>query len=152
MSETQVISSLYLPIVDAKLLLPNVNVAEVIEYVKPSPKENVPSFYLGDIEWRGIELPLISFELVTGKEAPERNPEIRIAVLNSVGTDNKALPFLGLLTQGLPRLVKVSSDLVQEGENTTSPAELGRVKVDGEDAIIPNLEHLEEVVLSLQKG
>ncbi len=149
MSDSEIIASLYLPLDSGKLLLPNVSVAEVIEYIKPDLKGGGPDYYLGDIEWRGIKLPLLSFEQANGEEKPTRSSLVRIAVLNSIGTDPKKLPFFGIVTQGLPRLVKVSKDIINQAESSDAPAEHSRIRVDGEDAIIPNLGYLESLAIEL---
>ncbi len=151
MPELQVISSLYLPIGEENLLLPNVSVAEVVEYIRPQERSDVPDFYLGDIVWRGLALPLISFEVANGSPKPKKSADVRIAVLNSAGSDNEKLPFLAIMTQGIPRLVKVSSELIQEDGEAQGPAEASRVKVDGEPAIIPNLPYLESLALATKK-
>lgn len=149
MPESEIISSLYLPITDGKLVLPNVSVAEVIEYSRPTMREGFPHYYLGDISWRGIDVPLLSFEEINGGSRPPKNTEVRIAVLNNVGTDSKKLPFVAIVTQGLPRLVKVSEDIIQQAVDSTLPAEHSRIRVDGEDAIIPNLSYLESLAINL---
>lgn len=149
MPESEIISSLYLPITDGKLVLPNVAVAEVIEYSRPKVKEGFPHYYLGDISWRGIDVPLLSFEEVNGGDRPPKNTEVRIAVLNNTGTDSKRLPFVAILTQGLPRLVKVSEDIIQHASKSDLPAEHSRIRVDGEEAVIPNLNYLESLAINL---
>lgn len=149
MPESEIIASLYLPISEGKLVLPNVAVAEVIEYSSPKPKEGFPHYYLGDISWRGIDVPLLSFEEVNGGTRPPKNTGVRIAVLNNIGTDSKRLPFVAILTQGLPRLVKVSEDIIQQAANSEFPAEHSRIRIDGEDAVIPNLDYLESLAINL---
>ena len=149
MSESEIISSLYLPIGEGKLVLPNVAVAEVIEYSRPKAKEGFPQYYLGDISWRGIDVPLLSFEEVNGRARPPKNTEVRIAVLNNVGTDSKKLPFVAILTQGLPRLIKISEDIIQNATKSNFPAEHSRIRVDGEEAVIPNLDYLESLAINL---
>jgi len=62
------IPSLLLPIADGKLLLPTVSVAEMLPYKSPQkPKVEsaigeIPEWYIGDLIWRGIMVPMISFE------------------------------------------------------------------------------------------
>jgi chemosensory pili system protein ChpC len=112
-------------------------------------REGFPHYFLGDISWRGIDVPLLSFEEVNGGSRPPKNTEVRIAVLNNVGTDAKKLPFVAILTQGLPRLVKVSEDIIQQAVKSDLPAEHSRIRVDGEDAIIPNLSYLESLAINL---
>lgn len=151
-SDLEVISSLYLPIDEGKLILPNVSVAEVIEYVRPEARaglETAPEYFLGDIVWRGLKVPLFSFELLSGQQSPAKNTRVRIAVLNSVGSDPKKVPFISIVTQGLPRLVKVSKDLIQDEQNSESLAVQSVIRVDGEVATVPDLAYIESLALSL---
>ncbi|KZZ77140.1 hypothetical protein A3765_23600, partial [Oleiphilus sp. HI0130] len=119
------------------------------EYSRPKVKEGFPHYYLGDISWRGIDVPLLSFEEVNGGDRPPKNTEVRIAVLNNTGTDSQRLPFVAILTQGLPRLVKVSEDIIQHASKSDLPAEHSRIRVDGEEAVIPNLNYLESLAINL---
>jgi chemosensory pili system protein ChpC len=147
MSEAQsVIASLYLPMAGDKLLLPNVSVAEVVGYQEPVKSPGTPDHYLGLVRWRGIDVPLICFELANRTGQYEHAPGARIAVINTIGEQTERIPFFALLTQGIPRLIKVSSELIKEGEKPVGPAESLRVRVDGEDAIIPNIDYLETLV------
>ncbi len=147
MSEVQsVMASLYLPMAGDKLLLPNVSVAEVVGYQEPTRTENTPDYYLGMVRWRGIDIPLICYELANRTGRYECAPSARIAVINTIGEQARRIPFFALLTQGIPRLVKVSSDLIKEGDKAVGPAEAMRVRIDGEDAVIPNLDYLESLV------
>jgi len=61
-----IIASLYLPVTGNSLVLPNVSVAEIVDYKTPEPVEDTPEWFLGNIEWRGVTLPVISYELFGG--------------------------------------------------------------------------------------
>ena len=52
------------------LVLPNTCIAEVINYIEPTPVEDAPEWFLGNILWRGITIPIVSFE-----EANDRFPD-----------------------------------------------------------------------------
>lgn len=141
-----VIASLYLPMAGDKLLLPNVCVAEVVAYQDPVKPKKAPDYYLGLVKWRGIDVPLVCYEVANKTGKFERAPGARIAVINTIGAQSDRIPFFAMVTQGIPRLVKVASELIKEGDKTAGPAELARVRVDGEDAVIPNVEFLESLV------
>lgn len=149
MSESQqiIISSLYLPINDGKLLLPNVSVAEVVDYQKPQKDTDGPDYYLGQVSWRGIKVPVISFEIVNGKKQGAHSSSSRLAVINTIGEHHGKLSFFAIVTQGIPRLVKVSEDLIKNTRKKKHNADAAIVRVDGEEAIIPNLEYLESLVI-----
>ena len=145
MSDTQkIIACLYLPVNQQQLLLPNVSVAEVVGYQAPVIQSDKPDFFLGYVTWRGINIPLISSELANGQTTNKATPNARIVVINSIGEHNESLPFFAILTQGIPRLVKVASDLIKPVKShVANKAEISCIKLDGEEAIIPNLPYLE---------
>lgn len=145
MSDTQkIIACLYLPVNQQQLLLPNVSVAEVVGYQAPEVPSEKADYFLGYVSWRGIKIPLISYELANDKSAYKVSANTRIAVINSIGEHHSELPFFAILTQGIPRLVKVASDLIKSAKgHTANKAEKSSIKLDGEEAIIPDLPYLE---------
>ena len=144
---SEIISSFYLPILGRKLLLPNVSVAEVVEFQAPEPaSDDVPDYYLGKVRWRGLMLPLLSFELANG-ESYEQASTARIAVINSIDESNEQLPFFAFVTQGIPRLVKITEEAIDAIKSDLGDAEAARGRVDGEEASIPNLNYLESLVV-----
>ncbi|MDX1451325.1 MAG: chemotaxis protein CheW [Oleiphilaceae bacterium] len=150
MSETlEIISSLYLPVSNAKLLLPNVTVAEVVAYQEPKTKKGAPDYFLGTVAWRGIEIPLLSYEIANGAKSVKPSKDARIAVINTIGEHSEKLPFFAIVTQGIPRLVKVSDELIKKSRKKGGDADLMLVRLDGEDAVIPNVTHLESLLLPL---
>ena len=67
MSDTaQIIRGVLIQVADARLLLPNATIAEVLSYADPDRVENAPDWLLGRIRWRGWQLPLVSFSRFTG--------------------------------------------------------------------------------------
>lgn len=56
------LTGLLLPLSDRTLLLPNVAVAELIAYRNPQVAAGLPQWYLGQVAWRDLRLPLLSFE------------------------------------------------------------------------------------------
>jgi chemosensory pili system protein ChpC len=137
-----------IPLHGARLILPNTAIAEIVPYSEPEPLEDAPAFLLGRMSWRGQEIPLISFEAVCGKDAPALNPRARLAVLNTLN-GNAALPFFAVLTQGIPQLLQVSEANLQPigHETLLSPMTLCQVLVNGEPAVIPDLDALESELL-----
>ena len=55
------LTGLLVPLADRTLLLPNVAVAELIPYRAPQVSEGMPEWFLGQIAWRDLRLPLLSF-------------------------------------------------------------------------------------------
>lgn len=144
-SQQEIIASLYLPIHNDKLLLPNVSVAEVVDYQEPTKTTDAPDYFLGSVRWRGLNVPVISFEIAKGKATCKTSDTARIAVINAIGPQRDKLPFIAIVTQGIPRLVKVSSELIKNTRKKKSDVDAAIVRVEGEEATIPNIEYLESL-------
>ena len=140
------ISSLFIPVAGKNLLLPNAAVAEIIDYVPPSPAKSAPDWFLGHVQWRGVQLPVVSYDIANGAEGGGTSPRARIAVINTVGEHHQQLPFFAIVTQGIPRLVKVQEEEISEQEQAVGIADRMNVRVSGEDAAIPNIEYLENLI------
>lgn len=143
------IATLLIPVSGKLLVLPNVSVAEVIPWREPTREEDVPNWYLGRIQWRAVEVPVVSFEAINDEPFATQGRNRRIAILNNV-TGDSSLPFCGIVTEGLPRLMRVMSDeIVEDADALRGPAETLRVFVSGERAAIPDVGYLQQKVLEL---
>lgn len=143
------LATLLLPVHEKQLVLPNVTVAEIIPYSEPVAEEDVPAWYLGSFYWRNISVPLISFEAINAEAFTSESETMRIAVLNGV-LDNEKLPFCGVITQGVPRLMRLMPDEVASDDSEAcGPAEISHVLVSGEKAVIPNLDFIQQELIKL---
>jgi chemosensory pili system protein ChpC len=145
--KAQEVASLLIPIQGRLLLAPNVTVAEIVPVSQVIPVENAPVWYLGNCSWREQTIPLLSFEVMNGEEKPGVAQRSRFAVINTTGV-NESLPFIAILTQGLPRLARVTEEEITEREDADNKAfELMHVSWAGEEAVIPNVEAMERAFL-----
>ena len=145
---TSILGSLLIPLQNKLLLLPNVSVAELIPFKKPVPatKTKTPDWHLGTLSWRGVSVPVISFEVLNGDTAAELDDDTRIAVFNEAG-DSEKLPFFAMVTRGIPRSIKITAVDVVKNNEKVGPAEVMAVTVQGEQAIIPNVDFIEKAIL-----
>ena len=138
------LTALLLPLADRYLLLPNVAIAELIDYQHGEPSSDSPPWHLRQITWRDHALPLISFEaacgspLVIGERA-------RIVILNTL-SGNPALKYIAMVVQGIPSSYKVDSQL-SFVDVPLSPLERAAVQIGDHVAKIPDLLALERLVL-----
>lgn len=143
------IHSLLLPLQDHQLLLPNAAVAEITEYRPAEVPDGMPAWCLGKVAWRGLEIPLISYEAFIGEEVPEESSRFRIAVLNTLNK-NADTPFIGVVLKGIPRLFTAGSEtVVAEAGAAAVEGILARVQAVGEAAMIPDIDALERSVVGL---
>lgn len=136
------LTGLILPLAERSLLLPNVAVAELIDYQAGDPCVDTPAWHLGLIDWRNLRLPLISLEAISGQEAVI-GPRSRIVVLNALGEASGR--FLALLIQGIPRSCQLDSQLSYV-DVPLAPLELAAVQVGEVVARVPDLEALTALV------
>lgn len=143
----QEVASLLIPLQGRLLLAPNVTVAEIVPVSQVIPVADAPAWYLGNCNWREQTIPLFSFEVMNGEEKPGVASRSRFAVLNTTGA-HESLPFIAILTQGLPRLARVTEEEISEREDSDNkPFELMHVSWAGEEAVIPNVEAMERAFL-----
>ncbi|HWS77109.1 MAG TPA: chemotaxis protein CheW [Thermomonas sp.] len=146
MSDTaNIIRGVLIQVADARLLLPNATIAEVLSYADPEPVENTPDWLLGRMRWRDWKLPLVSFSRFTGIAEERGGLGSKVIVLKALGGDSKH-PFFALLTQGFPRLVTVTeATLATEGDDGTVPeGVLARVRLNEDNALLPDLNAIED--------
>ena len=128
------------------LLLPNTAIAEIVRYAAPEPVDNAPAWLLGTMQWRGLRIPVISYELAAGENTTEPGSEARLAILNGVHS-GAALQFYAVVIRNNPRLLKVvRDDIRQESGSDHGKFQLQQVVVNNITAIIPDLAALEQLV------
>jgi chemosensory pili system protein ChpC len=142
-NETDSLTGLMSSLSDRTLLLPNVAVAELLPYRVPQETPGMPAWMLGQIAWRDLRLPLLSFEAASdGHCAIASNS--RVAVINALG-GRPHVKFLALLVQGIPHSVKLDSSLVRANVPLAA-LELDAVSIAEQILKIPDLIALEQLL------
>lgn len=143
----QIIRGVLIQVADARLLLPNATIAEVLSFSEPDPIADAPDWLLGRIRWRGWQLPLVGFSRFTGTGRDEGGLGSKVIVLKALGGDPKH-PYIALLTQGFPRLVTVAESALQALDDGDELPEgvLARVRLNEDEALLPDLAALEQQV------
>lgn len=144
------VNALLLPVAYLPLLAPMAAVAEVAKADMPiTPLQQEHESFYGWISWREQRLPLLSFEGISGTGKRPLTGASRLVILNAIGV---AAPrgFYGLVLEGFPRPIKISS--IDDGQHLEklSGVEgiLYKLAVNGEEVLIPDFDRFEE--LSLQ--
>ena len=146
--QTCSVRSLIIPVHGHYLIVPNVAIAEVIPYQRANFVGKAPPWLLGAIGWRGLTVPVISYEAARGGSAIPAVSESRIAIINTIRGDG-SVPFYAMVTAGIPRLYRVSQDCIQEREGRpgdSESADLCHALIDGEAVVVPDLDALEELI------
>jgi chemosensory pili system protein ChpC len=142
----EILPCVIIPMHDSQLLLPNVSIAEVVDFATRDPDAGSPDWLVGWLEWRGLNLPVVSYDAANGNKlvVPGGNRG-RVVVLNTIGPNHAETPFLALVTQGIPSQIRIGPDQVREVDSEKGQADRLVVEVDGDTAVIPDLEYLEKL-------
>ncbi|RFF28357.1 MULTISPECIES: chemotaxis protein CheW [unclassified Wenzhouxiangella] len=145
MSETE-IRSVLVPVTGVELLLPNATVAEMVGFSEPDPIPEAVDWVLGTILWHGWQVPVISYSRLIEKSDGEDLDGARICILKTL-IDTDRMPYMAIVTQGHPRLVTITEDNLEEIPTDSNPiAVAGWAEIDGQEAVIPDLDRLGHLV------
>lgn len=148
MSSVEELYSLLLPLDGERLIVPRACVAEVVRYTELESEPGGPDFLLGELNWNGRLLPVISFEGAMHRDIPPVSGRTRIVIFVASGGLLKG-GYFGLLTQGFPQLVRVNRDVLKFESDEGWPAEAPvycRVRMINEFPLIPDLAGVESLL------
>lgn len=143
-----VVRALWIPLHGINILVPNVAIAEVVNYQPLELLHDGPDWLLGKLRWRNHELPIVSMERLCGYDFPQSERGARISIVNSVKPQS-LLPFFAMITAGIPRLFNADTDAL--GDSIVASGSLPNtvddcVRIGSEDALIPNLEVIQTML------
>lgn len=148
-ADQNVVSSLLVPVQNKSLLVPNVVIAEVIPLLQIESYEGAPSWSIGFVQWRGEQVPVISFEIANSQVHGRDSDNARLAVINATSGQSK-YRFYAVLVQGIPRMIKLTDTEVREDKQTsTGVAEKMAVITQLGKAVIPDFVYLESLLTKL---
>jgi chemosensory pili system protein ChpC len=146
----EAVHCLLIPLHKETMLLPNAAVAEVIAYSDPETIPDAPDWLQGWLSWRDRKVPLISFEVASGRKMSADMLGKRIAVLNTLNS-NPRVPYIAVMIQDIPKLYLIQPDTLTE-RSDVNPRQsiMAQLLADGEPVIVPDLDDLEQRVERLR--
>jgi len=140
------------PLQKSNILLPRNTVAELIPYEPLQRIQNTPDWFLGLLSWRGVQVPVFSFEMLTRAGASFSLMSVASASLvicTTLGGKDE-LRYFALVAQALPRLMNLTPEELIESQEDTVETELSIVRLNGQPAVIPDLEYIETCLADLE--
>lgn len=142
------VRGLVVPLDGMRLILPDSIVLQILTSIEIKTLDDSPKWLLGSLEWQKRHLPLLSYEAASsyGERAVDVN---RVLILKSMNHIDR-MPFYAITLSGIPHPVVLNDANLQEvaSAGASSPLVLNQVLVEGEPASIPNLDALEEMLMS----
>ena len=130
--DAESLTGLLMPLADRMLLVPNVAVAELIPYRAPQAVQGMPAWFLGQVQWRDLSLPLLSF-----RPPPAASRSARAGGRAQRCRRARSRQFIALLVQGIPHSIKVDASLAR-ADVELAPLELDAVNLGDMQARIPD--------------
>lgn len=143
-----------IPLQKSNILLPNNSVAEIIPYEPLQRIQNTPDWFLGLLSWRGIQVPVLSFEMLTRASASFSLMSVASAslVICTTLSGRDDMRYFALVAQALPRLMRLNPEELIESQEDTVETELSIVRLNGQPAVIPDLDYVESCLVDLDFG
>ena len=142
MTKEHSISGILLPLQQRPLLMPVACIAEVLGYHRPSDSHLGVDWVLGFIRWRGLKLPLISFELLNKGRFTPFSANNRIVVMHRT-TNGDNMPFYAMVIQGTPKPLTIKNTELKRSSEEAGPAEKGRAMLRDTPVTLPDLAQVE---------
>lgn len=141
-STQEKIRSLWVPLRGMNLLVPSAAVTEIGSYRAPRSCSGMPEWFLGMVRWREQELPVVSLESLCGLPYSSNPVFSRLMIVNSVRAASPVANY-AIVTAGLPGLVQLDSDMVDEVNTYVKEGLKCMVRFGNEEAAIPDLDYLQ---------
>lgn len=137
------LSALLVPVSGQLLVVPSAVVIEIIKRRELERAPDSPQWLLGTLAWHHETLPVLSFEALNGQQEPDPGHGSRIVILATLAEGARRRNY-AILAQGVPHLLLMTeADVHAEPGLDPGAAERMKVRVHGQAAAIPDLEHIE---------
>ena len=152
--DTQLIKCVILTLRKENVIVPNSLVAEIVSVKDVVESEKTPGWFLGNMTWRGEDVPLLSFEAAAGDEVSKVNLNTQAVVLYAVGKDGNEIesPYLGLVMSGVPHVSRFTREQITNDDNEDQeehPMVAQKVRINGARVSILDVDAMVSMVQEL---
>jgi chemosensory pili system protein ChpC len=149
--DDQIIKSIILTLKNELVMVPNAAVAEIISVNDVKKIDGSPRWMLGKARWRGVELPVVSYEAAGGDSAQDVNINTQVAVMYTVSDDadkDKTHSYIGLAIHGVPHVNTFSRGQIRSDEHASveHPMLAQKVRINGAAAGILDIYAIEKML------
>ena len=146
---TQLVKSIILTLKNKLVVVPNAAIAEIISVQDVHKQKDSPGWLLGKARWRGVELPVVSYEAAGGEEAQKVNLNTQVAVIYSANDEeDRSYPYFGLAIHGVPHVSTFSREQIKIDDyaSTGHPMVAQVVRINGAAAGILDIRAIEDML------
>jgi len=139
------LATFVVPLQKSNILLPDATVAEIIPYEPLQRVQDTPGWFLGLLAWRGVQVPVISFEMLTVKRASFSLVSVSSAslvILRALG-GWQGFQYFALVAQAMPRLAKIQASELTETVDEVGATEMLKARYGELLVSIPDIDFIE---------
>ena len=139
--------SLILPLVSTRMILPQSVITEIIQTPEVTEISGSATWLKGVFRWRTEQVPLLSFEEMTGAAEDRQRHDGRVVVVYAL-EEITGLVFYAFELQGIPHPVQLTRETVMEDatRHNESPVVGARVLINSQEAVIPDMSAIEHMI------
>lgn len=144
------VNALFSVIESGRVVMPDAVIAEIVDFQATHPEsDDVPTWYLGRLPWRGMFIPLISLEALNNDSFFRQGRSLKIIVIHGV-YNRKTLPYWSYVALETPRMQRLPQDALQVDEQAVlGMVERMHAQFGGEDVIVPDIAKIEHEIMTL---
>lgn len=140
------LSVLLFELQQGKLLLPDIAIAEIIDY-QASKEHGEQAWYLGQMQWRNTLLPVVFLEGMNSEQLIfENQARMKAIVVHSLAPDAQ-LKYWAFVTPQAPKLQKVDAEsLVIDSDAEAGAIQKVSTELYGEPVLMIDIEQVEKLI------
>lgn len=146
---SQKIKCILLTLRTENVVVPNAAVAEIVSLREIKKINKAPQWLLGRIHWRGVDIPLVSFEAAS-EGAGAAMTANQAAVIHLISNDGKvsAYPYVGLSISGVPHISLFSKEQIATDTQVKKPHPMvaQRIRINGAAASILDIDAIASMI------
>jgi chemosensory pili system protein ChpC len=130
------------------VVVPNAAVAEIVSLREIKKVSDAPQWFLGKIQWRGVDIPLVSFE-AAAEGAGVAMSANQAAVIHLISDDGKSTyPYVGLSISGVPHISEFSREQISPDVQVRKahPMVAQRIRINGAAASILDIDSISSMI------
>jgi chemosensory pili system protein ChpC len=130
------------------MILPEATVAEIIPYEPLQRVEDTPDWFLGLLGWRGVQVPVASFEMLSVDRASFSLVSVASASLVILKglVNQEQLPYYAIVSQTPPRHIMMAAEMIFETGDPPGRTEVATVRFENDVVSIPDIDYVENSI------
>lgn len=150
MNIKEVIKCVILTLRKDNVIVPNELIAEIVSVKNIDAVDNAEGWFLGNMNWRGTKVPLLSFEAAGGEDVSKVNLNTQAVILYAVAAGEKAenYPYLGLVMSGVPHVSEFSREQMKADTEfeDNHPMVAQKIRINGASVSILDVDNMVDMV------